>query len=299
MAKKTKAAGTLLGTKTGRKATVAAGKTASKAATRTGKTQARPARQALSPSQPTNIGLLKYGLFALGLLIEKTRVGAYAPQTTTAAGTLFGTNSGRKATAIAGKSAGRAALGVGKAQVGLARQALSSSEPAGPRLLKYGLFALAGFTIGALVARSAGGSEDSSSSAESTLQQSSDGADRQGTQPESGIAEAPLQMPEDPNRTGAERGYSDPSGGPLIGRSHNPEAGDVPVQHEELENRIRSRIGEDPRTLGLQHLNVEVNDDVADIRGVAPSQTAKEAVSEIAAETPGVREVHNLMTVSS
>ena len=293
MAKKTKAAGTLLGTKTGRKATVVAGKTGGKTAARTGKVQARPATQALGSSQPTNIGLLKYGLFALGLLIEKTRTGTYAP-TTTPAGTLFGTKTGRRATALAG----RTALKAGKAQAGLAKQALSSSEPVGPRLLKYGLFALGGFAIGALVARSAGGSEDSSSSAESTLQQSSDGAD-QGTQPESGVAEAPLQQPEDPNSTGAERGYSDPSGGPLIGRSHNPEAGDVPVQHEEIENRIRTRIGEDPRTLGLQHLNVEVNDDVADIRGVAPSQNAKEAVSEIAAETPGVREVHNLMTVSS
>ena len=288
---KTKAAGTLLGTKTGRKATAAAGRTAGKTVAKTGKAQARRATQALGSSQPTNIGLLKYGLFALGLLIEKTRAGTYAP-TATPAGTLFGTKTGRRATALAG----RTALKAGKAQAGLAKQALSSSEPTGSRLLKYGLFAFGGFAIGALVARSSGGSEGSST--ESTLQQSSDGAD-QGTRPESGIAEPPLQKPEDPNRTGAERGYSDPSGGPLIGRSHDPEAGDVPVQHEEVENRIRSRIGEDPRTLGLQHLNVEVNDDVADIRGTAPSQAAKEAVSEIAAETPGVREVHNLMTVSS
>ena len=289
MAKKTKAAGTLLGTKTGRKATAA----------KAGKAQARLATQALGSSQPTNIGLLKYGLFALGLLIEKTRAGTYAPT-----GTLFGTKTGRRATALAG----RTALKAGKAQAGLAKQALSSSEPVGPRLLKYGLFALGGFAIGALVARSSGGGASSTEDTDSSAGQQGEtwgsgiaasGAQQQGVAPESGIAQPPLQKPEDSNSVGAERSYSDPSSGPLIGRSHNPESGDVPVQHEEIENRIRSRIGEDPRTLGMQHLNVEVNDDVADIRGVAPSQDAKEAVSEIAADTPGVREVRNLMTLAS
>lgn len=237
-------------------------------------------------------------------------------KTTKAAGTLFGTKTGRKATATAGKAAGKAAAKTAKAQAKLARQALSSSEPSGSRFLKYGLFALGGFAIGALVARSSGGSNESSSSTDGSGQYNSDAdgpagrrgetwgsgtstGSQQGTAPESGVAEPPLQKPEDPNSVGADRGYSDPSAGPLIGRSHDPERGDVPVQYEELENRIRTRIGEDPRTLGMQHLNIEVNDDVADIRGVAPSQSAKEAVSEIAADTPGVREVRNLMTVAS
>lgn len=204
----------------------------------------------------------------------------------------------------AGKAAGKAAAKTGKAQARLAKQALSSSEPAGSRLLKYGLFALGGFAIGALVARS--GSEDPSFADDAaavrggeTWGSGAPATGAQGTAPESGVAQPPLQKPEDENQTGAERDYSDPSSGPLIGRSHNPDRGDVPVQYEERENRIRTRIGEDPRTLGLQHLNVEVNDDVADIRGVAPSQSVKEAVSEIAADTPGIREVHNLMTVAS
>ena len=233
-------------------------------------------------------------------------------KTTKAAGTLLGTKTGRKATATAGKAAGKAAAKTAKAQAKLARQALSSSEPSGSRFLKYGLFALGGFAIGALVARSGGGD----SSSEGTGQYNSDAgspAERrgetwgsgtptgsgQGTTPESGVAQPPLQKPEDENSTGSDRDYSDPSSGPLIGRRHDPERGDVPVQHEEVENRIRTSIGEDPRTLGMQHLNVEVNDDVAEIRGVAPSQDAKDAVSEIAADTPGVREVHNLMTIAS
>ncbi len=221
-------------------------------------------------------------------------------KTTKAAGTLLGTRTGRKATVTAGKAAGKAAAKSGKAQAKLAKKVLRSSEPTGWRLLKYGVFALGGFAIGALVARSGGGREDAySSDAVGSPSGSASGGSQQGVRIESGVAQPPLQKPEDPNRTGAERDYSDPSAGPLIGRSHNPERGDVPVQHEEHENRIRTRIGEDPRTLGLQRLNVEVNDDVADIRGVAPSQDAKEAVSEIAADTPGVREVRNQMTVAS
>ena len=220
-------------------------------------------------------------------------------KTTKAAGTLFGTKTGRKATVAAGKAAGKAAAKTGKAQAKLAKRALSSSEPAGSRFLKYGLFAVGGFAIGALVARSSGGSEGSSSTSTGQQAPNADDSAASSAAPESGVARPPLQKPEDTNRVGAERSYSDPSSGPLIGRSHDPERGDVPVQYEEIENRIRTKIGEDPRTLGLQHLNVEVNDDVADIRGVAPSQNAKDAVSELAADTPGVREVRNLMTVSS
>ncbi|WP_166396847.1 BON domain-containing protein [Rubrobacter marinus] len=240
-------------------------------------------------------------------------------KTTKAAGTLLGTRTGRKATAKAGKAASKAAAKSAKAQAKLAKRALSTSEPRGSRLLKYGLFALGGFAIGALLAR-AGGNQDASFTdgtghhtpdadspagrrgetwGSGTPTGSTPGGAQGSAGPESGVAEPPLQKPEDPNRTGAEREYSDPSSGPLIGRSHDPERGDVPVQYEELENRIRTRIGEDPRTLGLQHLNVEVNDDVADIRGVAPSQEAKDAVSEIAADTPGVREVRNLMTLQA
>ena len=211
---------------------------------------------------------------------------------TKAAGMLLGTTTGRKAAVKAGKVASKAAAKTGKAQARLAKQALSSSEPTGSRLLKYGLFALGGFAIGALVARASGG-EDSSSTDPAAERR----GETWGSGTPSGTAQQ-FQKPEDTNRTGAEREYSDPSSGPLIGRSHDPGKGDVPVQYEERENRIRTRIGQDPRTLGLQHLNVEVNDDVADIRGVAPSQDVKEMVSEIAADTPGIREVRNLMTVA-
>jgi osmotically-inducible protein OsmY len=47
----------------------------------------------------------------------------------------------------------------------------------------------------------------------------------------------------------------------------------------------------------MQRLNVEVNDGIAEIRGVAPTEDAKAAVQDIASNTEGVREVRMMMTV--
>jgi hypothetical protein len=173
------------------------------------------------------------------------------------------------------------------------------------------------FAIGALVARS-GNREDASTFTGTTGQHTPDfgspagqrgetwgsgtptgaaggaaGAVSDPTRPES------LQRPEDPNRTGTGRDYSDPSSGPLIGRSHSTEPPpDIPVQQEEVENRIRTRVGEDPRTADLPHLNVEVNDGEADIRGEVHSEEERQAVEEIASSVEGVTEVRNLLTVN-
>lgn len=187
---------------------------------------------------------------------------------------LLGAGVGAKVAPKAGKLAGKAAWKASKGQAKLAKQALSSREPAGVRFMKYGLFALVGFAIGALVARAGSSSSN-------------------GT----GVSGGGYQSPGDPNRTGAERGYSDPSSGPLIGGQHRGRVGDIPVQQEEVENRIRTRIGEDPRTREMPHVNVEVNDGVAELRGVASSEEVKQAAAEIAADTEGVREVRNHLTV--
>ncbi len=231
-----------------------------------------------------------------------------------------------KATLGAAKGAGKAALGASKVLKGGAKskatrkaasgaskaalkggsRVLSPGKSAGPSYLKYGLVALVGFAVGALVARS-GNREDASTFTGGIDQNlpnfGSGGAAAgfgagQSPQPESGVATPPLQRSEDPNRTGAERDYSDPSSGPLIGRSHRGRIGDVPVQEEEVENRIRTRVGEDPRTSDLPHLNVEVNDGVADIRGEVHSEEEKQAVQEIASNVEGVTEVRNLLTVN-
>ena len=222
---------------------------------------------------------------------------------------------------VAGRMAGKGALKVGKGQAKLARRAMSSREPRGGRLLKYGFFAFLGLAVGAAIARSRGGdaSGGSSSFTGTTGHHSPDAGSPAGQRGETWGSGTPTgtagggaagggaaaasdpaapQHPDDPNRTGAERGYSDPSAGPLIGEQHRGGVEGIPEQQEEVEQRIRTRIGEDPRTADLPHLNVEVNDGVAELRGVSPSEEAKQAAGEIAQETEGVREVRNLITVS-
>jgi hypothetical protein len=222
-----------------------------------------------------------------------------------------------KATLGAARGAGKAALGAskvlkggaeyktgrktvrgaGKATLKGGSRVLTPGRSIVPPYLKYGFFALIGFAVGALVARS-GNRQDASTLTGTTGQHTPDAGGSAAGMVSDPAAPASHQRSEDPNRTGAEREYSDPSTGPLIGRSHRDRTEDIPVQEEEVENRIRTRVGEDPRTLDLPHLNVEVNDGVADIRGEAHTEEEKQAVEEIASNTEGVTEVRNLLTVN-
>ncbi len=215
-----------------------------------------------------------------------------------------------------GRVARKAVRGAGKTALKGGVRAVTPRDPASTRYLRYGFFALVGFVVGALIARS-GNREDASTFTGTTGPHTPDFGSPAGQRGETwgsgtptgaagGVAgtvsdptrpESP-QRPEDPNRTGTGRDYSDPSSGPLIGRSHRGRIGDVPEQQEEVENRIRTRVGEDPRTSDVPHLNVEVNDGVADIRGEVHSEEEKQAVEEIASSVEGVTEVRNLLTVN-
>jgi hypothetical protein len=212
---------------------------------------------------------------------------------------------GAKVAPKTGRAAGKVAWKAGKAEAKLIKHAMSSREPRSARFLKYGLFALVGFAIGTLVARSRSGN-GSSSFTGTTGQHEPDSGSSTGQRGETWGSGTPTgaagggghQRPGDENRTGAERDYSDPSSGPLIGEQHRGQTGDIPEQQEEIEQRIRTRIGEDDRTKDMPRVNVEVNDGVAELRGSAPSEEVKDAVGEIAAGAEGVREVRNLITVS-
>jgi BON domain-containing protein len=213
-------------------------------------------------------------------------------------GATLGALVGARVAPKAGKAAGRTAWRAGKGQAKLTRRAMSSREPTGFRFLKYGFFALVGLAVGALISRSSrnSGTSDGTSSFLGTTGGS---GETWGSGTPTGASPAGThQRTEDPNRTGAERAYSDPSTGPLIGEQHSGQAGDVPVQQEEIEQRMRTRLGEDPRTMDMPRVNVEVNDGVAELRGEAPSEEAKAAAGEIASSIEGVREVRNLITVS-
>ena len=223
-------------------------------------------------------------------------------------GAKVGAKLGARVAPKAGKVAGKTAWRAGKAQAKLARQAASSREPRGLRFLKYGFFALAGFAIGALISRSGRDGDTSSSFTGATGQHSPDAGSPAGQRGETWGSGTPTgttggdagthQRPEEPNRTGAERDYSDPSAGPLIGEQRRGSVEGVPEQQEEVEQRIRTSLGEDPRTMDMPRVNVEVNDGVAELRGTAPSEDAKTAAGEIASGIEGVREVRNLITVS-
>ena len=191
-------------------------------------------------------------------------------------GAKIGAKVGARVAPKAGKAAGKTAWKLGKGEAKLARRAMSSREPKAARFVKYGFFALAGLAIGTLIGRSS----------------------RNGSASDTWGGGDAYQRPEDANRTGAERSYSDASSGPLIGEQRRGGVEGVAEQQEEVEQRIRTRLGEDPRTMDMPRVNVEVNDGVADLRGQAPSEEAKAAAGEIASSVEGVREVRNLITVS-
>jgi hypothetical protein len=179
---------------------------------------------------------------------------------------------------------------------------MSAQQSRKSRYFKYAIFTLVGIAIGAAIARSRKDgttSGESSSFTGTTGQHTPDAGSPAGQRGETWGSGTPTGTAGGggPQGTGAARDYSDPSSGPLIGEQHGPVEG-VGEQQDELEQRIRTNIGEDPRTADMPRVNVEVNDGIAELRGVAPSEDAKLAAGEIAQAVEGVREVRNLITVS-
>lgn len=221
-------------------------------------------------------------------------------------GARTGAKVGAKVAPKAGRAAGKVAWKAGKSEAKLIRRAMSAQESKKSRYFKYGIFALIGLAIGAAIARSKSSTSDESSSYTGTTgNHEPDPGSPAGQRGQTWGSGTPTgtaggggyQGPTDANRTGAERDYSDPASGPLIGEQHGAVEG-VGEEQEDLEQRIRTNIGEDPRTAELPRVNVEVNDGVAELRGEAPSEEAKLAAGEIAQQVEGVREVRNLITVS-
>ena len=218
-----------------------------------------------------------------------------------------GAKAGARVAPVAGRTAGKAAWKLGKAEAKLIRRAMSAQESRKSRYFKYGIFTLIGLAIGAAIARSKKGEtpEGSSSYTGTTGPHAPDPGSPAGERGQTWGSGTPTgtaggggqQSPGGANRTGADREYSDPSSGPLIGEQHGNVEG-VGEQQEEIEQRIRTHLGEDPRTAEMPRVNVEVNDGIAELRGAAPSEDAKLAAGEIAQQVEGVREVRNLIQVS-
>ena len=216
-----------------------------------------------------------------------------------------GAKAGAKIGAKVAPRAGRVAWKAGKGEAKLIRRAMSAQQSRKSRYFKYAIFTLLGLAIGAAIARSRKGetSGESSSFTGTTGPHAPDADSPAGQRGETWGSGTPTGTAGGGGaqgsgaQTGAERDYSDPASGPLIGEQHGTVEG-VGEEQEELEQRIRTNIGEDPRTAEMPRVNVEVNDGVADLRGVAPSEDAKLAAGEIAQAVEGVREVRNLITVS-
>src|ERR687890_1313720 len=210
-----------------------------------------------------------------------------------------GAKAGARVAPVAGRTAGKTAWKLGKAEAKLIRRAMSSREPKKTRYLKYGFFTLIGLAIGAAIARSkkSDASDASSSFTGTTGHHAPDPGSPAGQRGQTWGSGTPTGTAGGANRTGAERDYSDPASGPLIGEQHGDVEG-VGEEQGELEQRIRTNIGEDPRTAEMPRVNVEVIDGIAELRGVAPSEDAKLAAGEIAQGVEGVREVRNLIQVS-
>src|ERR687898_25610 len=216
-------------------------------------------------------------------------------------GARAGAKIGTKVAPRAGRAAGKLAWKAGKSEAKLIRRAMSAQQSRKSRYFKYAIFTLIGLAIGAAIARSrkdSGTSDESSSFTGTTGPHAPDPSSPAGYRGETWGSGTPTGTAGGgPQGTGAERDYSDPSSGPLIGEHHDTVEG-VGEEQDDLVQRIRTNIGEDPRTSEMPRVNVEVNDGVAELRGVAPSEEAKLAAGEIAQAVEGVREVRNLITVS-
>ena len=217
-------------------------------------------------------------------------------------GVRAGAKVGAKVAPRAGSTAGKLAWKAGKSEAKLIRRAMSAQQSRKSRYFKYAIFTLVGLAIGAAIARSrkdSGTSGESSSFTDATGPHTPDPGSPAGQRGETWGSGTPTGSAGGGGAqgTGADRDYSDPSSGPLIGEHHDTVEG-VGEEQDELEQRIRTNIGEDPRTAEMPRVNVEVNDGVAELRGVAPSEDAKLAAGEIAQAVEGIREVRNLITVS-
>src|SRR5919107_4715681 len=213
-----------------------------------------------------------------------------------ARGARAGAKVGAKVAPKAGRAAGKIAWKAGKSEAKLIRRAMSAQQSRKSRYFKYAIFTLVGLAIGAAIARSR---KDASSFTDTTGQHAPDPGSPAANRGETWGSGTPTGAAGGggPQGTGAERDYSDPSSGPLIGEHHGTVEG-VGEEQDDLEQRIRTNIGEDPRTAEMPRVNVEVNDGIAELRGVAPSEDAKLAAGENAPTGEEVREVRNLIQVS-
>ena len=208
----------------------------------------------------------------------------------------------------AAKGAGKATLGGRTGRTGRARRVLVPGVPAaGRRYPRYGplvlggLLALAAAAVALLLAlrgrRGDTGPEDAAPPAPPSASAPA-GSESPGGPAGPRVEDRDLVSPEVPPEGARSGRPTDPSSAPPPGEGPGQRTdASGPSPGGDIEERVRARIGEDPRTGGLSSVSVEVDDGMAWVDGVAPSQEAKEALTEVVGGVEGVNIVVNRVVV--
>lgn len=208
------------------------------------------------------------------------------------------------------------ALRGGNDQSGLIRWALAPpAEPSGARYARYGLVVLGGFAIGVLVGlrRKRGDAQPSSTNTtQANDVTASDPVGAQGRRDEELGSASPAEDAGSDGGEGSARGEPQAGGSGTEGEAPPASPSESPPQEEDptdradvaarrggIEGRIRSRIEEDPRTSGIELLDIEVDNGMVTVDGSAPSAEAKQALTEVVGDVEGVNIVVNRVRVGS
>ena len=204
-------------------------------------------------------------------------------------GARAGAKLGAKVAPKAGRAAGKIAWKAGKGEAKLIRRAMSAQQSKKSRYFKYAFFALVGLAIGAAIARSRRAERRVSprpTRARPATTPPTRAARRASVARPGAAARRPAPRAPEPGGCQPHRRRARllrPLGRTPDRRAARQTSRASAKQQDELEQRIRTNIGEDPRTAEMPRVNVEVNDGIAELRGVAPSEEAKLAAGEIAA----------------
>ena len=93
--------------------------------------------------------------------------------------------------------------------------------------------------------------------------------------------------------------------GKMTGRMHKieqltlvPSEGEAYVDDDLITQRVRTKIGENPRTWHMPRINIDTVDRIVTLRGRVQADAERQALEEIAMADPDVEEVVNKVTVA-
>jgi len=104
------------------------------------------------------------------------------------------------------------------------------------------------------------------------------------------------------DRVGTEARYQR---GKMTGRMHRieqltlvPREDETYIDDDLITQRVRTKIGENPRTWHMPRINIDTADRIVTLRGRVQAEAERQALEEIAMADPDVHEVVNKVTVA-